>query len=123
LEFADAFLEAHAVPSGIGANVRLALEELLTNTITYGSLPDIEVTITVDLAIADRTITIDVIDDGRAFDPLSRPSADLDGDLDDRPVGGLGIHLVREVMDECRYAREEGRNHLHLRKRLPSAEG
>ena len=54
------------------------------------------------------------LDDGRAFDPLCAPEADLGVPLEERRVGGLGIHLLRKLASEIRYHREDGRNHLHV---------
>ena len=57
------------------------------------------------------------MDNGRPFDPLNdAPEPDLDSGVADRAVGGLGVHLVRTMMDEMRYRRDRGRNHLTLVK-------
>ena len=59
-----------------------------------------------------------IADDGRPFDPLTEaPEPDLESAIEDRPIGGLGVHLVRTMMDEVRYRREEGKNRLTLVKR------
>jgi hypothetical protein len=59
-----------------------------------------------------------VEDDGKAFDPFSLGTPDIDAGLDDRAVGGLGVHLVKELMDEFDYRFIDGRNHVHLAKTL-----
>ena len=65
-----------------------------------------------------EAVTIEITDDGKPFDPLNdAPAPDAMGPLNDRTEGGLGIHLVRTMMDEMRYQREGDRNHLILVKR------
>lgn len=97
--------------------VNLALDELVTNVIRYSGA-SAEGGIAVSLAVADGRLHIDVSDDGHAFDPFSRPEPDLTSDLDERPVGGLGIHFVRTMMDEATYRRSHDRNLIHLVKNL-----
>ena len=112
----EAFGEAESWPADLVFRVNLVLEELGINIINHGkdeNLYEIEITL---ISEAD-TLTIEIIDDGRPFDPLNdAPQPDLESGIEDRPVGGLGIHLVRTMMDELRYRRERGRNHLTLVK-------
>ena len=63
-------------------------------------------------------LTMDFVDDGRPFDPLAFPGPDLDAPPEQRPIGGLGIPIVRALVNEARYWREGHRNHLHLVRRL-----
>lgn len=97
--------------------VNLVLEELGLNVMDYGyddGLHEFEIVLTSE----PDTLTIEIIDDGRPFDPLSdTPPPVLEGSIEDRPIGGLGVHLVRELMDELHYRREQGRNHLTLATR------
>ena len=94
--------------------VTLVIEELVVNIINHGhddGVHDIEIAMTSE----PDALTVEIIDDGRPFDPLSdAPEPDLDSLLEDRPVGGLGIHLVRTMMDEVHYRREQDRNHTTL---------
>ena len=94
--------------------INLALEELGLNIINYGhdgGVHEIQFTMTLE----GETITIEISDDGRPFDPLSEaPVPDVTAALDDRPVGGLGVHLVRTMMDDMRYQRVSGRNHITM---------
>ncbi len=104
-------------PPALIFRANLVLEELALNIINHGhddGLHEIEIKLTSEA----EALTIEVTDDGKPFDPLThiRPP-DAMGSLEDRPVGGLGIHLVRTMMDELRYKREGGRNHLILVKR------
>jgi len=63
-------------------------------------------------------LKVEVIDDGRAFNPLEVPAPDLSLAMRDRPIGGLGIHLLRELADEVKYERRDGTNRFLLTKRL-----
>ncbi len=104
-------------PPGLVHQVDLAIEEFGNNIVRHGLDGDpgeIEITLT---STADA-ITIEITDDGRPFNPLKdAPQPDLEAALEDRPVGGLGIHLVLTMMDEMYYRREQHRNHLTLIKR------
>jgi anti-sigma regulatory factor (Ser/Thr protein kinase) len=68
--------------------------------------------------VADQILTVTVIDDGRPFDPLALPPPDLSLDIKDRPIGGLGIFLLRKLADEIHYEWRDGRNRLTLEKRM-----
>ena len=94
--------------------VNLVLEELAMNTINHGHDEGLH-EITVTFNSTDETLTIDVVDDGKPFDPLTdAPVPDVNAPMHERPIGGLGVFLVRKLMDELTYRREEGRNHLTL---------
>jgi anti-sigma regulatory factor (Ser/Thr protein kinase) len=112
------FWDAHALPPESAFTFELALEELFVNIATHGAAPGREPAVEVSLALDDGEVALCLEDDGPAFDPLAAPMPDLDAALEDRPIGGLGIHLLREMMDELEYARLEGRNRLTLRKRI-----
>ena len=70
------------------------------------------------LSVGDGVVMAEISDDGRAFDPLQVPPPDLDADLELRPIGGLGVHFMKTLMDEVAYRREGGRNILTMRKRF-----
>ena len=103
-------------PPDLVFQVNLVIEEVAINVINYGhdgGLHEIEIALTSEL----DALTIEVIDDGRAFDPTKDAKVpDVTLPMEERPVGGLGVYLVRTMMDEMRYRREEGRNHLTLIK-------
>lgn len=98
----------------------LSLDELATNALSYGYAPGAEGRITLTVEIAGGCVTALLVDDGRPFDPTAAEAPDLDAELDDRPIGGLGLHLAAAMMDEIRYERAEGRNRTTLVKRLPA---
>ncbi len=111
------FGEAENWPPDFVFRVNLVLEELGLNIMNHGkdeNLHEIEITLTSEADV----LTIEIADDGRPFDPLNdAPQPDLESVLEDRAVGGLGLHLVRTMMDELHYRREQSRNHLTLVKR------
>lgn len=120
LEKADRTLDEFAVavqlPEATLFHVRLVLEEILMNVISYGSdgakVPDVQL----NMEQKDGTLSMEIADNGIAFDPLQLPPPDLDAEIDDRPIGGLGIFLVRELMDSVAYRRDGEWNRLMVTK-------
>ena len=101
--------------------IGLAVEELGVNIVNYGYEDDKDHEIRIVISSDDEAITIEIEDDGHAFNPLSdAPEPDLDAEVEDRTVGGLGIHLVRTMMDEVHYQRQQNKNCLTLVKRRDS---
>jgi anti-sigma regulatory factor (Ser/Thr protein kinase) len=98
--------------------VNLALDELFTNIISYGFQDQSEHLIRVHLSADSDVLTVVIEDDGVAFNPLERIPPDLPCTLDDCKVGGLGIHLVRNLMDAVAYERRGGTNVLTLKKTI-----
>ena len=96
----------------------LALEEVFMNVVMHGSTPEHVPTVEVSLAREGEDVVLSFADTGPPFDPLEAPNPDVEAAIEDRPIGGLGIYLLREMMDEFTYARLHGRNCLTLRKRV-----
>jgi serine/threonine-protein kinase RsbW len=117
-ESVDEFCVRQDIPPGCAFKLNIALEELLTNTISYGYGDEERHEITVDLAREGETIVTEISDDARPFDPLKAPPPDLDSAIEDRRIGGLGVHLVKTLMDDVTYAYRDGRNHVTLRKKI-----
>ena len=115
---AEHWLQSHS-PSAQTLNLLLtAIEELVLNCIDYGYDDSDPHTISLVLFIDRETLTLTVIDDGRPFDPLAAPPPDLSLPVEARPVGGLGIYLLRQLSDQVAYERRNGANHLTITKRL-----
>lgn len=97
--------------------LELILEELLVNIISYaydeGSAGKIRIAASVD----GSTVTMEYRDRGRAFDPLEREAPDLDAEIEDRPIGGLGIFLVQELASSVTYERIDDENVLTVVRR------
>jgi len=108
---------ADAVAEETGFKVTLAIEEAVMNVIAhaFAGLPPPHA-ITVRLTITHETLTAEIIDNGCPFDPTTAPDPDLSLPLEERPPGGLGIHLMRGMMDRLQYRRGDGRNILRLEK-------
>ena len=112
----EAFGEAHGLSAKLRYQIRLVLDELLTNTISYGYADDGEHGIHVGMAEEGGRLRFLLEDDARPFDPLTARIPDVNAPADERPIGGLGIHLVRTIMDRVAYERVAGLNRLVLEK-------
>ena len=120
-KFVDAFCAPLAPsPKDVPA-LQLALEEAVTNVINHGYTDGQTHTFTVELQAADRRVSVIVTDDAPAYDPLARAEVDITLPLEDRPIGGLGVHLVKKLMDSARYERRDGRNILTFVRTLGPA--
>ena len=108
------------LPPAHELNFELALEEVFLNIVMHASLPGRGAQVEVSLALAGDGLTMTVEDDGPRFDPLSLPPPDVSAGLNERPVGGLGVFLVRRVMDTVSYQHVAGRNRLSMMKSLSS---
>lgn len=97
-------------------DITLALEELITNKIQYGyDTPGLH-HIHCSLTLANNTLTVTIRDDGDPFDPFAYPEPDTNAPLAERSIGGLGIYLVRKLMDTTEYERIGNENKITLRK-------
>lgn len=117
-----ATIESFSVREGLakcdGQALELSLDELLTNTISYGFPDSGQHKIEVDIRISDNKLQAVVQDDGIAFNPFEHKEPDLELPIDERDLGGVGIHLIKKFMDEFSYQRIEGRNVVTLVKAL-----
>ena len=113
--FADEFAHGCSLPDDERSRLLVILDELFTNAVTHGQGPhSAGGVITVALGWRTGRLRISFVDDGPPFDPLSFGAPDLDAAGEERPIGGLGIHIVRSLVDQARYRRQSGRNHLRL---------
>jgi serine/threonine-protein kinase RsbW len=116
----ERFGAAHALAPKLVHDLGLALDEVLTNVIWYAFDDDGAHEIRVRICVDGQDVVIEVEDDGRPFDPLALPPAAVDSGipLEQRRVGGLGMHLVRRTMDVLAYRRDVDKNVFTMRKRL-----
>jgi anti-sigma regulatory factor (Ser/Thr protein kinase) len=112
------FGEKNNLSSEVIYDVRLALEEVVSNIINYGFEDNYEHQISIEMNLQGETLTMKIKDDGKPFNPLEVKSTNLDKPFDEREIGGMGIHIVRKLMDKILYKREEGNNVLQLTKYL-----
>lgn len=99
-------------------DLRLALEEVISNTINYGYDDSTRHQINLELACSGEEVTVKISDDARAFDPRQAPPPELEKPFSERRPGGVGLHLVRNLMDRIEYKREKEKNVLLLCKRI-----
>lgn len=115
------FLEQQAERCSIDAallmQIKLAMDEAVTNVIQY-AYPESEGDIRIDMGCDDKGLKIIITDNGIPFNPLESHEPDITLSLDERPIGGLGIFLVKQLMTNVRYDRSEGKNILTMTKEI-----
>jgi serine/threonine-protein kinase RsbW len=119
--FVDAFEDfcrRNRVPDATRQAADLALEEHLTNVLAYGFTNGEDRWIWVELGVDQDTLLAKVADTGKAYNPLDAPPVDTTLPLEDKPIGGLGVHLMRQMMDEISYARDGRMNVLRMTKAM-----
>ncbi len=94
--------------------ISLVVDELAQNVVDYAYIDtpgDVEVAVT----STDETVVIEITDEGKPFDPLTEaPAPDLTSPIESRPIGGLGVHFTKTLMDDVEYRRESGQNRLRI---------
>lgn len=108
-------LEKVDCPMKIMVQISIAVEEIFVNIAHY-AYPDGNGTMTYKLETDTSSVKITFIDEGIPFDPLSKPDPDISLSADERPIGGLGIYMVKKSMDDVRYANVDGKNILTICK-------
>lgn len=117
-KFLQDFWSQTDLPAAEAAAFHLALEEVFMNVVMHGSTLDRAPRVEVSLSLVDGGVTLMIEDDGPLFNPLSLPEPDIKASLEERPVGGLGVFLVRQLMDSVRYQRRGVHNQLQMTKHL-----
>lgn len=113
------FFASNHLPEETAFQLNLSLDELLTNIISYGYEDRAEHEINIKITLVDKHLSVEIRDDGIPFNPLKLTDPDTTLDIEERPIGGLGIHLVRKMMDKMDYWREKDYNVLKLEKSIP----
>ncbi|MBO4635473.1 MAG: SpoIIE family protein phosphatase [Bacteroidales bacterium] len=109
--------QAHLDPA-LTLSLNLAIEEAVTNVILYAYPKNMEGTVDIDTYLGKDSLVFVISDSGKPFDPTTAPKVDITKPAQDRPIGGLGIHLVRNIMDRVHYEYLEGKNVLSLHKNI-----
>jgi sigma-B regulation protein RsbU (phosphoserine phosphatase) len=114
----QAFCAENDLSEDVVRRTSVVFDELLNNIVSYGFDDDGHHEIDVRVSFDGRRLVVEILDDGRPFNPFLQESPDTTLPLEEREVGGLGIHLVRKMMDEVAYERRINRNVVRLVKRF-----
>jgi sigma-B regulation protein RsbU (phosphoserine phosphatase) len=115
--FIDTFAEEAGIDFSLVMSLQLALEEAVVNVMEYAYPKGTVGKVLVTASVEGDDLEFVISDSGKAFDPTAKAEVNVDLGVEDRPIGGLGIHLVRNIMDSVAYERKNGKNILTLRKR------
>lgn len=99
-------------------DVNICLDELFTNIVSYGFEDDLTHIIRFAMNLDNQVLTLSIEDEGVPFNPLEKKDPEVPADLIDVRIGGLGIHIVRKLMDDIRYKRKQGKNKLTMKKSI-----
>ncbi len=116
----DEFAEQFGVPPAIAATFHIIFDDLLNNVISYGFADEQRHFIDVSLELTGNSLIVSIADDGVPFDPLAETAPDTTLSIEDRPIGGMGIHLVINMVDDISYQRTADKNVLTLTKSFRS---
>ena len=116
--FVDEVCEAIGFSPAVTMQMNLALEEAVVNVMKYAYPIGTHGNVTIEAQANDVRLKFTIIDSGKPFDPTVKADVDLSLPVQERPIGGLGIHIIRQIMDSINYERLDGHNVLTLRKRL-----
>ncbi len=117
-EFVDTVCEAAGFDKGLSLQMNLAVEEAVVNVMNYAYPKGTKGMVSVDATITDKGLKFVISDNGTPFDPTAKAEVDTTLSAEERSIGGLGIHLIRKIMDSVNYEYAEGRNVLTLVKKV-----
>ena len=116
------FIETIAMENGLDHSLtmelNLAVEEAVVNVMEYAYPQGETGEVTIEVSVADDLLDINIIDSGAPFDPPQKSDPDTSLPVEERSIGGLGIFLVRQVMDTVSYRRDDGKNILTFTKNI-----
>jgi anti-sigma regulatory factor (Ser/Thr protein kinase) len=113
-QMVEEFGDANKLPDQQIYMINLALDELITNMVSYGLRGVARPKIEVALRITDTMLVLSMEDNGQQFDPTDNTEPDLSSAVDERPIGGLGLHLIKAFADRVKYEYAAGKNKLTL---------
>lgn len=116
--FMDHVAGETGIDPGTASAINLALEEAVANVIDYAYPEGVEGPVELEFKHAPHRLTFILTDEGKEFDPTAAPEVDINADVEHRRIGGLGIHLVRNIMDSVSYLRKDGKNILTMIKNI-----
>lgn len=109
------------MPKAYTFQINLAVEELFTNIVKYGYADDDPHIIAVTVSCKEGKITIRVEDNGIPFDPAAKQTSKVKDPVENCKIGGLGLHLVKKIMDDIMYERCDGKNVIVMTKNIPTS--
>ena len=112
------FCRRHALDDNVEFDLNLVLEELFTNSLRHGGCQGVPAAADIRLRLLPAGVELQYRDRGLAFNPLEAPEPDLTAPLMDRKIGGLGVHLVRQIMQDVRYHRSADTNEVTMIRRM-----
>jgi anti-sigma regulatory factor (Ser/Thr protein kinase) len=110
----ESFFRKCNVPENSAYTAHLTVEEMVSNVIKYAYRDSGEHEISITASLVEGRLSISIEDDGIEFNPLSTPQKNTDIPLHERAVGGLGIHIVKNMVDSISYCRRVGKNRLQI---------
>ena len=115
-EFVETVADQAKLSLETTSNLNLALEEAVANVISYAYPEGTDGVVDIDACVTEHGVSFVITDSGKAFDPTAKEELDINAGVEERPIGGLGIHLVRTIMDTVSYERKEEQNILTITK-------
>ncbi len=116
--FVDDLVDEWMLPPAFAISLNLVLEEAFTNIVFYAFNDEQEHLIDLDFEMQGKQLKILLSDDGHEYDPTQKGDPDFDVPLEDRSIGGLGIFLIKKIMDTVEYQRKDNKNYLILGKNM-----
>ena len=110
------FCEENSLSGEVTHDIHLVLEEVFSNIVFYGFCDQDEHQIFISLSLRNNTLVLEINDDGIPFNPLKSEAFNPKIPLEERETGGMGIHIVRELVDEIEYYRKQNKNILVMKK-------
>ncbi|MBQ8147920.1 MAG: ATP-binding protein [Lachnospiraceae bacterium] len=117
LDSIDQTIRSYSVDEELLATLHICIEEVFVNVVSYAYGEQVGL-VEVETEVNDGWLSITFRDEGIPYNPLEREDPDLDLALEERPIGGLGIYMIRNMMDSVQYEYKEGRNNLCIRKEI-----
>ncbi len=117
-KFFDDYSKENKLTEKTVHDIQMALDELLTNIVNYGYEDTDEHRIDVRFGINDDALMVEIVDDSKPYNILEQENPDISLSVEDKPIGGLGIFLIKKLMSNVDYYTKEGKNHLVMTKEL-----
>ena len=117
-KFFDDYSKKNKLTEKTVHDIQMALDELLTNIVNYGYEDTDEHQIDIHFGVNDDAVKVEIVDDSKPYNILEKDNPDISLSMEDKPIGGLGIFLIKKLMSNVDYYTEEGKNHLVMIKEL-----